>query len=381
MWVKSVRLEGVELDLDAVLASVTIRHGRARIYDPPTASTCSLILQDLTRDFTRSLEVGADLAIDLESAPGSDPPVNRTLARFRGRVTDATLTDPTLNLIGAGRLAELRRAGSVDTTGWPLERWSVRVGRLLAAAGDIPYQIVPDPLFDPELDPPPEAELAIGGYLDELADTVGAAVYDDGAGAIVVEAIGARATPGRVTVSTDPYNVLYSPVWQQELDIVNSVTVLYGPDRQTSATVSDPVSADRYGSSRTEIPTTIHDVADAQQRAQKRLELAGYARWNMQPVTLLDASPAPFQIGHAVLINDLPASAPFPSWKPFLEGWTDLIDGPSFQMQLIVSDPLASHVYPTWETITQSAAWLDTHPELAWQDVIYDDIVTGLAGG
>jgi hypothetical protein len=378
VWIHSIRLDGVELELDAVLASCSIIHGRSAIYDEPTASTCSITLRDPSRAFTRAFQVGADLAIDIDANSGRPGTPPHIAPRFRGRVSDASLDDPDLTVTGAGRLAELRRAGSVNTEAWPAQSWSARVETLLDTAGVTDYVVWRDPLYDPLLEPPPEADISIGAYLAELAQTVGAAVYDDIDGTIVVQAIGRRLFDNQVPIPLDPLDVLYSPVWKQALDVTNSVSVLYGPDRQTSASVSDPASADRYGASRVEIPTTIADVDDARARAQLRLDRGAYPTWTLDPVHLLWADDhAPFELGRRVHLPNLPASAPFPSWTPVLEGWVDRVDGDTFAMDLLVSDPVASGFYARWLDGGAATQWAQLAPALAWRDVFTADQIGG----
>jgi hypothetical protein len=379
VWIHSIRLDGVELELDDVLASLTIVHGRDSLTADPTASTCSLVLRDPPRSFTRAFQVGADLAIDIDANAGRPGTPAHVAPRFRGRVTDASLDDPDLTVTGAGRRAELRRAGSVSTEAWPApQSWSQRVERFLTDAGVTDFAVIRDPLFDPLLERPPEAEISIGGYLAELAQTVGAAVYDDIDGTIVVHAIGRRLWDNLAPIPLDPFDVLYSPVWKQALDVTTSVSVLYGPDRQTSASVSDPASADRYGAARVEIPTTIADVDDARARAQLRLDRGAYPTWKLEPIHLLEADDrAPFELGRRVHLPNLPASAPFPSWTPVLEGWVDRIEGDTFAMNLIVSDPVASGFLARWIDAGATTRWLDLAAGLRWVDVTTPDQVGG----
>lgn len=377
MWVHSVRLDGVELDLDAILAELTIRHGRAAIYDEPSSSTCTLILRDPPRTFTRAFEVGASLEVDVIGNPANPPgPTNRITPRFRGRVSDAELSDPDLRIMAAGPIATLRRSGSVSTAGWPLETWDLRVARFLEAAGVTLYRVGVDAAFNPVLEPPPEAELSIANYLQELALTVGAAVFEDVDGRIAVDAIGARKLPSRIIRPVPPLLTLYSPVWLQALDVTNSVTVLYGPERALSETVSDPDSADRYGASRVELATTIALEADARRRAELRLAYGSVPTWQMRPAILLAAG-ADYVIGHRVGLSSLPPTAPFASWSPVLEGWTDRVDGDSFRQELAVSDPVASGFFARWRDGGADWRWLDMDAAAAWEDVISTDTIGG----
>lgn len=373
MWIATVKVDGVAVSLDQWLARGTIRHGRGAIYDEPTASTCNLVLLDPPRSFVHDLGVGADLAIDWTDE-ASTPHIH---PRFRGRITDLSLADPELSVIATGRLASLKRE-SVSTAGWTPLPWSAAVARLLDACEVGAYRVTPPAGWDPVVEPPPEAEIAVNGYLAELGNAVGAAIYDDPDGTIVVEAIGAREAPGRVVLPLDAANVRYSPTWVQDMTITNRVTVIYGPNRETSATESDAESVGRYGPRRLEITTTLSSEADARKRAADRLGRSAWPRWQLQPIQMIRATIAPFTIGHRVSVAPLPPTAPYSSYRPVLEGWVDVIDRSSWSMELWCSDPLASGFLARWIDAGDTTKWVDLAPTLQWQDVVSPDQIGGV---
>lgn len=360
MWVESIRVDGVELGLEQWLARMRVRSGRGTVHDEPTASTCDLVLLDPPRELTRTLTVGQSLDVDANDGL-------RTVARFRGRITDLELVDPQLTVTAAGLLAELNRM-TVSTTGWTREPWSATVARLFEACGLTPadYRVTADTAFDPDLEPPPEADIAVTGYLAELALTIGAAVYDEPDGTIVADAIGARDDPGRLSiVGLSPSTVRYSPVWRQELDIVNRVQVYYGPARDTSVTVSDPLSIDEFGLRRLELPTTLFRHEDAERRAADLLDRRSWPRWQIQPIDLTGVAFGA-RIGWRVAVSELPSTAPYATWAPVVEGMVDVIDGPDYHQELAVSDPLSSGFSAKWQEAGATTTWDELRADMRW---------------
>jgi len=371
VWIHQIRVDGVTVGLEKWLSRAVIRHGRGAVHDEPTASTATLTLLDPPGSFTHELGVGAELEVDWTNE-ATTPTI---LPRFRGRITDLELQDPELTIIATGRLATLKR-DSVSTAGWTALPWSESVARLLEACDAGPYAVIAPNDWDPILEPPPEEEIAVNGYLTELGYAVGAAIYDEHDGTIVVDALGSR-DEGRVVIALAPANVRHSPTWTQELSITNRVTVIYGATRETSVTVSDAESVAQYGPRRLELTTTLQNEDDARRRATERLERGAWPRWQLQPIQLLAATIDPFRIGRRVSLTQLPPSAPYPSFRPVLEGWADIIDGPTWAMELWCSDPLASGFMARWQDAGDTTDWDDLAADLQWQDVTSPEQIGG----
>jgi len=367
VWIASAIVDGAAVPLTDWLSRATIRHGRGAIYDDPTASVCTMTLLDPPRQFVHDLGVGATLAVDWTTRNyGEDPAAGAVNPRFRGRITDLSLNDPELTLIATGPLANLKR-DSVSTAGWTVLPWSQAVVRLLDACG-VTHSVVAPAGWDPDVHPPPEAEVAVNGYLKELADAVGAAVFDEPDGRVAVQAIGSRGSTG-AAITLNPAEVPYSPTWTQDETIQNRVTVIYGPNRESSKTSSDPASVARYGPHRHEISTTLVNEADAERRALERLVRSAWPRWAIQPVRTLVPSPAPYRVGRRVTVSTLPTTAPYEYWAPVIEGWADLIDGPDWVMEFYLSDPLASGFTARWVDADDDVTWASMGDAMQWQDV------------
>lgn len=400
MWPTRVTVAGVDVALDDTLAELVIRTGRGSVDDGATASTIQLVVQDVTRAYSRDFVVGVPIAVRAGVPGQPDAP------RFTGTVTDAALDGELLTLIGAGVLATLERypVGGVD---WPAEKWSTRVIRAFDEAG-VPelLELQSDPAFDPLLVARTADETDLYSYLGELAVDVSAAITDTPAGHVLVQQISARGaaagTGGRVLswaavpafttwadvdpetswseatslhaldpdtypdfdaiLDVDPDDVLFVPVWTQRLELENETTVGYGANLET--TVVEPTSLDRFGPYPGGVSTQIDGLADATERATQRVTRRAFPRWVIDSATLLVAHH--LFTGELVRLSGFPASSPAPRWDGVLEGWLDTIRGDDWTLELALSDPQYSGLALTWLQVPADVAWSEVDPSTSW---------------
>lgn len=365
-WVVSVRVDGVELDLEDVVADVTVRQGRDSPTGSAQASAAAVTLWPVGRAFTSPFRVG----VELELAGGV--PGVETFPLFTGRISDAELVDDALSLIAAGVLANANRV-ELALAGWVAETWSARAARVIAAT---PFAgtVQADSTFDPVLEPAVNLDtgtMLFESYAGSLANAVGAVIADTPDGRLLVQALGGRRGAG-VLHELDPALVIYSPRWVQALEVVNAVGVQYGPDdAQQIAAASDQASIDLYDRRYTEIDgTRISSSTDAATRAAVALSRGAYPRWVMPDATVLEPIPN-LAIGDRVLLTELPAAAPAPTWSAVVEGWTHRIAGApqTWVQELALSDPALSGLALTWADLAPLGdRWVDVDPELAWYE-------------
>jgi hypothetical protein len=391
-WVAAVELDGVELPLDELLASVTVRVGRDDAAGEPTPSSATVTLRGVDRAFTRDFRAGGELRIT-----GIDSTTGRTFGVFLGDVSYAELDVDVLALTAAGRLAAASRV-ELDVTAWTAETWSARAARMFeASAAGGEYVVDADPDFDPILEPPVNLDtgtVLVATYLSSLASSVGAALVDDQDGRLVAQALGSRSARASSYASIasryadyaelagagdyaellapfvlelDPALVAFAPSWLQPLDVVNMVGVQYGPDDSTVVLVrSDVASMNLFGRRRGELDTTrIAAAADADTRARLALTRAAYPRWSMRALAYLEPIPG-LAVGDRVRVTELPPSSPTSTWTPVVEGWTHQIDGPLWTMELALSDPMSSGLAITWADVPPTV-W-EAVPPLEWRE-------------
>ena len=359
----SITLDGVAVNLNGVLADVTIRHGRAGYFDSASPSTAQVTLLGVPRSLTRPLRLGVVLVINATDGATIAP-------RFTGRLTDGDLVGDSLTVIAVGRLRTLG-GYTIGTVAYPEEAWSARVTRAFTEAGLAAQLELVAGAFNPTLIARPIEPTTLAAYLDELADTVESAVADRPDGKILVQAINGRSSSGATALS--PAEVAYSPGWEMRLPAGNTVTVRYGSP-EASTTVVDAASVGLYGPITLELTTELKNAADATAMANARLSRGAFAHWTTPATSLLFGRR--LAIGAPVGLSSLPPAAPFPTWGPILEGWTDRVisDGEElvWTMDLALSDPLLSGLTLSWEGVPVDAAhhWNTINQTVAWRDAL-----------
>lgn len=363
--IERVAIDGTDLDLAAVFAAVTIRHGRASLDDGPIGSTATLSLVDLERPFTSTFLVGVELEIDTTGAA----------ARFRGRITDASLdpTDGTLAILAVSTLARIS-GRPVGAGAWPAESWSDRVERAFTEADALAELVLEIGDDDPTLAARAAEEAKLADVLAELAETVPAAIADRPDGTVLVQAVTAR--KGVAPVELDPGLVALAPEWAQADDVRNVVRVEWDGG---TVEQSDAASIAAYDEREPlAITTTLANLADAEARALLELYRRSSPDWVVDRVELLELEPL-LEIGAAVLVLEQPAAAPKPAVLGMLEGWTDRLepDGAgalAWTMDLALSPARLSGYGASWAVIDAGLTWDELAVGLSWnetEDLLY----------
>lgn len=367
-WIGELLLNGEPIELDRVLASVQVRHGRDDVNGPIQSSTATLRLRNLDRAELEAWEVGGRIALsDVAAAPV-----------YTGTLTDSRLVhddpayDSVLEVIAVSTLAS---AGERSVAGhaWPAETWQERAVRILTEAGytAAEYEVQAGPVVQLAATVPDDPEA--GTYaetnaldaLEELRNDIGATAFDHPDGRIFVQAFDARKGL-YAEVELEPERVAYSPQWAMVLDVANRIVLGYGHGAGT-VTVNDPVSQERYGVHWTgSFDTGLADQATAHERATAWLGRVSFPRWKLPSVTLLE--PRFLSVGQLVRLTELPATAPFASYAAVVEGWVDNIEGPVWSQELLLSDPIFSGLGLLWLDLPAELLWQAVNPEAHWRD-------------
>jgi hypothetical protein len=371
-YIGSIRVggaNGVWAAFEHVLASVVIRHGRDSVDGSIEASTASLGLRELPRADLKLWAVGAMLEIwDTSSAK-----------LFTGTITDNALADdPTSDaVLSIVAVSTLEKAGRRQVRGhaWPAEGWGARAARILSEAGLAGTVQAPTPDVPLAATPPDDPEAGTWSQTDalsalgEILNDIDGTAFELGDGTIVVQALAARAGLYPM-LSLDPSIVVYSPEWEQTLDVRNRIVLGYGYGADVgggSVTVDDPDSQRQYDLRWTgEFTTGLADAATANHQALAKLDRLAWPRWSLGAVTLLE--PQALAIGQLVELVELPASAPFAAWNATVEGWVDTIEGPDWTQDLVLADPQDSGLSLPWLDVPAGLPWSAVDPACRWAD-------------
>jgi hypothetical protein len=188
-------------------------------------------------------------------------------------------------------------------------------------------------------------------------------------GRLLVQALGGRTSTGAVSI--DPADVRYAPPWIQVDDVANVVTVKY---QGGAVALTDAGSVGVFDERPDEITTTIVSASDANLRAVERLSRAAYPRWIMPSCPLL--RPYTFALGGMANVVSLPDASPVETWSAVVEGWTDTITGPDWEMDVALSDALQSGLVLPWNEVPVGIAWNAVPVDTDWNDATTLDAVT-----
>lgn len=358
--IERVVVADTDVALADVFASVTIRHGRTSPDDGPLASTATLTLVDVAREFVTAFRVGDPLDVLL----ADDEP------RFRGRITDASLGESGLSIIAVSSLSWLSRR-PVGASDWPEEAWSDRIMRAFKEAGALTrwmdmdgtwdgatgtweHPVDPDALTlqigddDPILAARPADETTLGAYLVELAQYEPAAIANLPNGSILVQALTYRRTLAEHELAAA--DVAWAPEFSQTDDVRNDATVEYVGG---SVTVTDADSISRFEDRPTTLRTELVDLASATRRASVTVARESQPDWIVGAADLLTLDDT-IGIGTPVRIPSLPTWAPADSYLGMVEGWEDHVEpstgeGLDWTMALALSAPRRSSYGLSWD--------------------------------
>jgi hypothetical protein len=346
--IERVAIGGVDVDLADVFAGVTIRHGRQSVDDGPLASSATLSLVNVTREYGSEFRVGAELLVELVGG----------IPRFVGRITDAELDgdEGTLAIVAIGPLAAIstRPVGAVD---WPAEPWSDRVERVFTEAGELATLELVVGADDPQLAARPADPSTLGAMLEELAETGAAAIANTPAGTVLVQAITARKLGALEPL--EPLFVELDLPFSQADDVTNELTVEWAGGE---VTVEDLASIAAYDRRSESIETTLADEDDADHRARLELRRRAWPAWALEELNYLRLK-LELAIGDRVLVEELPAAAPKASIVGVLEGWEDRViadDGElEWTMKLNLSPAILSGAGVSWNEVDPTISWAE----------------------
>ena len=411
MSLHSVYLDGTELSPAIVEYQVSITRGSGSVYGGPTASTCSLNIRTTDIADLIGFSVGAEIAVYVYGA----------IQRFVGTVSDLRIEHPRpghdlarIQINAVGPVAALGTTYS-QTEDWPEETAGARADRILGqrqvgVGNSITQSVVNVDTSQTVLARPLDPENTIT-LLQELCDSVGAAVFDDTAGRIQFQAhanrlnpwaaiiwqraTGTWATQGSATWDDATYDdisyaapvqlaygsVVWEPYWQQSLgSVVNDVTVTYGSPAATETSTEAP-SVTAYGSRHAGVTTILSNAGDASDRAAKITATQAYPKWSLASAEIdmtgtLASDPAlhedilALRIGDRVSLKDLPDPSPLYTVEAVVEGYSETYTPDHHYLTFALSDPIASGLTATWASMPVGKTWATVTTGVRFVDVI-----------
>lgn len=375
-------LAGAAVDINCLVDSLSIQHGRADTDSQPDASSCTLELSLADGDqLPLGLDVGATIAVTTELA-GTDYP------RFTGTVTDIsqgwdeageqTPDMPVVQVIATGPMAALGRRVVGDAP-WPQQLDGARVAAILAAAGVVLDPLVSDPgtvqILARDVDSQPALELA-----QAVAADAGGLLWETVAGDVrYADAEHRRAAV--VSLELDSCDVLVTPTWRRTTEaLINAVSIGYGvaPDGGEAPrfTAERQDSIDLWGEFGLSSTTQLAAEADAQALGLLLLTQNHEPVWIMAalPVDMKDLSDADtatllgLDLHSLISLTGMPAAGNVPtSAALWVEGWQETLAWATHDYQLIVSGYCRTSAPPRWNDVLPTTTW-DSVGTMTWDD-------------
>jgi hypothetical protein len=417
MGLESVHIRGVEVDPCDVVNIARITHGRADSTAGPTASSAYVQFLIPATEGMPAWTVGDPITINADG-----------VVRFTGTITDTELSAHIpYNGVEHG-VFDVQAIGNVATLGfreigdvpWPVELVADRATHILNPTG-VPYRVEGAPsirVTTRDVDRQPALTL-----ITELAQDVGAAVFDTPDGVVVFQHYAARAQSWHFTrwmdvppavvwsaaaghwadwnatattspnapvpIRLDMCAVGWEPVWRETSGaVINDVTLYYGPTPADGGTrdgwhLMDTDSVTLHGRRHFGAETQLADLDGAMERAGMILDLHSEPRWGMAEILVYvdDLPPAEqttmlgLLCGARVQLTDMPQPAPEYSPVRIVEGWTHTLTPTRSDLVLQVSDPLHSYAGITWGALppagtTPPLRWMDVPPAVIWADAL-----------
>ena len=163
-------------------------------------------------------------------------------------------------------------------------------------------------------------------------------------------------------------------------DIRNSVVINYGNNFGSQKTAQDTASISTYGYKADTINSVIHSAADAQEIANRYIDLRAYPRYLFESITfplnnpeLTDAERDALlgiYLGQPIRIIDLPLQLNGGEFQGFVENWSWRTNFNELFITIGLSPIEFSEVAVKWESVSASEAWNTLNNSLTWETAI-----------
>ena len=366
-----------EVDDDQVEYALSLTRGRGSITASASASTMrvNFLATQSATNYLSGVEVGGTISLwHIDAADRA-----KRSARFKGRITDIALqhnnsgsrTVIEVQAVGAIAEANARTIGDDPLPEAPAEaRFYDVLGRADVDLDGYAQMSHPSPTLVAK----ESKDASVAKALQEVADSIGAAIFDNPHGEIIMQryqdrvgltdfsshgdwqdvATSWKDTPGDwlgqvklpllPTIELPCDSVIFEPVWRQfSGGVGNHYTVKYWDGHHT---IVDDASVAKYGRRKVEIETDLLDLADVVDRATDLVRVHRSPDWTLDSVAVrLDALDVQTfddltqneVIGRRIRLTDLPMPAPFSSVTMYVEGVAESYTPGAWTMTLALS--------------------------------------------
>lgn len=403
-----IKINGENLT-SITLVGLTINSGRTNINTQPQASYCQLELIN-TNNTDYGFDINAALTVELKDSTATYVPI------FGGKISDvsvgvraagssAYVTSYQITALGA--IAKLQKAVwtaslTQDDDGDQiytilsdllLNTWNeVSASQTWAAYNPAITWATAENIGLGEIDQPGQYEMEqraanpIDYYsiISQIANSALGYIYEDANGNIGYADAAHRTTylaaNGYVDLSANDALALGIRATTRQGALVNSFVLNYGNAFNSQKTALDQDSIDTYGRFQVTQNSLVHDATDAQNIANRYVQLRAYPRAQFEKITFALQNPEISNsdrdaligvfMGLPIRITDLPALITGGGFEGYVEGWTWRVSVSGLSIDLTLSPTAFSAVAQNWDQVNASEKWNTLLNTLEWQDAI-----------
>jgi hypothetical protein len=395
---------------NVAISDVTHQAGRDDIYTQPTPSYISITLVALNNE-NYNFQVNDGIALQVKDSS------DNFVSLFGGNITDITVEVATASALGQTFAYSIIALGSLAKL--PKVIYEGTLDR--ANDGDQIYQLLSDLFlnnwnevpaaetwagYDPtitwanaenlglgEIDRPGQFDIrarsaepdTVYNIASLIAQSAFGVLYEDNQGRIgYADAIHRQnylANNGYTDISANTAFGVGLKVLTRGADVRNDVVVRFGSGFGSERTALDATSIELFGFRGESLNTVLHDGNDAQDVADRFIELRAYPRALFDsitfPITNSEIDDADRDallnifVGQPMRITDLPVQiAPTSQFEGYVEGWRWSTRFNELFLTINLSPIEFSTVALRWEQVSASEEWDTLSGTLTWENAI-----------
>ena len=403
-----IKVDGYEVT-DVTVANLTITSGRTDINQQPVAGYCQLQLLNFDNssyDFT----VGTSLSVQVTDSSNAYVPI------FGGYISDLTVSvnragsigyTTVANITALGALSKLPKiidAGVLNADYDGDQIYTLLSGYLLGQWNEVPAaetwanynptetwaNAVNIGLGD--IDQPGDYEMIarsssntdLYSLCTDIANSAFGVLYEDANGNIGYADSTHRqdylANNGYTTLDANHANGIGLAATTRAGDLRNYYNVQYGNNGSGSYTAQDTTSQSLYGTYGETFLSRIKNQVDAENLANRYIDLRAYPYPKFQAITFVLGNPEIDDLdrdallnifmGQPVWVQNLPGNISNGSFQGYVEGWTFRAGLNNLSITFNASPISFSQVAVKWEQVNAAETWNTINTSLTWLDAI-----------
>ena len=389
------------------LSNLSINTGRTDINVQPLAGYCSIEILNVDQS-PITIAINDGLTIEVKDSTATFVPI------FGGAVSDVTVEvaragstgyTQVTRLTALGALARLPKATTLGVLAHDFDGdqiYTILSALLLGTWNDVPAATTWN-TYDPttdwngaennglgEIDQPGNFELYqrsssltdVYSLVSALASSGLGYLYEDSSGRISYADSDHRTTylaaNGYTLLSANEAQAVGIKLATRAGDIKNDVVLTYGNNYGSQVTALDATSIATYGTLKAIVNTTVRGAVDAQDQADRYIELRAYPQAKLDRVVYQLVNPEISDLtrdalisvfmGLPVQIDDLPPNMNDGQFQGFVEGWTFSASYNTLTISVNVSPLPFSIVAMKWIDVSASETWNTLSATMTWDE-------------